>query len=262
MMWTICYLITFLACIIGTICGMGGGIIIKPVLDATGLMSVSTITFLSGCTVIAMAAWSIGKNLLKGESALDVCTTGVLAVSAAAGGLLGKQLYALTAGLFANRNTAGGVQAALLLAATFATLIYTLRKDRLSSRHISSPWANLIIGLLLGLLGAFLGIGGGPFNVAVLCYFFSMPTKRATQNSLLIVLFSQLASALKTVLIDGAPTIRSTVLLGMMIAGVVGSEIGRLINRKIDNRQATICLEGAMLLIMGISMYNIVLFFA
>lgn len=89
-----------------------------------------------------------------------------------------------------------------------------------------------------------------------------MPTKRATQNSLLIVLFSQLASALKTVLIDGAPTIRSTVLLGMMIAGVVGSEIGRLINRKIDNRQATICLEGAMLLIMGISMYNIVQFFA
>ena len=159
MMWTICYLITFLACIIGTICGMGGGIIIKPVLDATGLMSVSTITFLSGCTVIAMAAWSIGKNLLKGESELDVRTTGVLAVSAAAGGLLGKQLYALTAGLFANRNTAGGVQAALLLAATFATLIYTLRKDRLSSRHISSPWANLIIGLLLGLLGAFLGIG-------------------------------------------------------------------------------------------------------
>lgn len=61
MMWTICYLITFLACIIGTICGMGGGIIIKPVLDATGLMSVSTITFLSGCTVIAMAAWSIAR---------------------------------------------------------------------------------------------------------------------------------------------------------------------------------------------------------
>ena len=89
-----------------------------------------------------------------------------------------------------------------------------------------------------------------------------MPTKRATQNSLLIVLFSQLASTLKTVLFDGAPTIRSTVLLGMMIAGVVGSEIGRLINRKIDNRQATICLEGAMLLIIGISMYNIVQFFA
>ena len=86
-MWILCYLITFLACIIGTICGMGGGIIIKPVLDATGLMSVATITFLSGCTVIAMALWSIGKNLLKGESELDVRTTGLLAVSAAAGGL-------------------------------------------------------------------------------------------------------------------------------------------------------------------------------
>lgn len=261
MMWILCYLITFLACIIGTICGMGGGIIIKPVLDATGLMSVATITFLSGCTVIAMAMWSIGKNLLKGEPELDVRTTGLLAASAAAGGLLGKQLFALTAGLFADRNTAGGVQAALLLAATFATLIYTLRKDRLPSRRVSSPWANLVIGFLLGLLGAFLGIGGGPFNVAVLCYFFSMPTKRATQNSLLIVLFSQAASTLKTALFDGAPAISPAVLLCMMLAGIVGSEIGRMINRRIDNRQATICLEGAMVLIMGISMYNIVQFF-
>lgn len=262
MLWIICYLITFLACMIGTICGMGGGIIIKPVLDATGLMSVSTITFLSGCTVIAMATWSIGKNLLKGESELDVRTTGLLAVSAAAGGLVGKQLFALIAGLFPDPNTAGGVQAALLLAATFATFIYTLRKDSLLSLHVSSYWANLIIGLLLGLLGAFLGIGGGPFNVAVLCYFFSMPTKRATQNSLLIVLFSQLASTLKTVLTDGAPPINLVVLLFMMLLGVAGSEIGRLINRKIDNRQATICLEAATLLIMGISTYNIVQFFA
>ena len=47
----------------------------------------------------------------------------------------------------------------------------------------------------------------------------------------------------------------------MMLAGIVGSEIGRMINRRIDNRQATICLEGAMVLIMGISMYNIVQFF-
>ena len=38
------------------------------------------------------------------------------------------------------------------------------------------------------LVGTLCGIGGGLFNVAVLCHFFSMPTRRATQNSLLIVL--------------------------------------------------------------------------
>ena len=45
-----------------------------------------------------------------------------------------------------------------------------------------------------------------------------------------------------------------------MVLAVIGSEVGRRINKKIDNRQATLCLEGAMVLIMGISVYNIVKF--
>ena len=75
MILLICYFVTFFACWIGTICGMGGGIIIKPVLDATGIMTVSTITFLSGCTVIAMTCWSVGKTLIRGESVIDVKNT-------------------------------------------------------------------------------------------------------------------------------------------------------------------------------------------
>lgn len=261
MIWAICYLVTFVACVLGTICGMGGGIIIKPVLDATGVMSVSTITFLSGVTVIAMSCWNVGKNFLKKESEVELRSTSVLAVGAAIGGLLGKQLFTMTAGLFPDQNTAGGVQAVLLLIATLATLLYTLRKDRITSLQIASPVASLLIGLALGMLGAFLGIGGGPFNVAALCFFFSMPTKRAAQNSLFIVLFSQLTSTMKTVLFDGVPAFQVTVLLGMVLLGIAGSELGRRINKKIDNRQATVCLEGAMVLIMVISVFNIVKFF-
>ena len=40
--------VSFLASIAGAICGIGGGVIIKPVLDLFGLDSVSTISFLSG----------------------------------------------------------------------------------------------------------------------------------------------------------------------------------------------------------------------
>lgn len=261
MIWAICYLVTLVACVLGTICGMGGGIIIKPVLDAAGVMSVSTITFLSGVTVIAMSCWNVGKNFLKKESEVELRSTSVLAVGAAIGGLLGKQLFTMTAGLFPDQNTAGGVQAVLLLIATLATLLYTLRKDRITSLQIASAVASLLIGLALGMLGAFLGIGGGPFNVAALCFFFSMPTKRAAQNSLFIVLFSQLTSTMKTVLFDGVPAFQVTVLLGMVLLGIAGSELGRRINKKIDNRQATVCLEGAMVLIMVISVFNIVKFF-
>ena len=257
MIYLICYLITGFACALGTICGMGGGIIIKPVLDATGVMAVDTIPFLSGCTVISMTCWSVGKAMYKREDVLDMKRTPVLAFSAAVGGLIGKELYSSVAGLFADRNMAGGVQACLLFAATFATLIYTIKKDKLTSKESDSQVTGFIIGLLLGMLGAFLGIGGGPFNVAALTYFFSMPTKKATQNSLFIVLFSQLASTLKTVLFDGIPEFDPIILVGMVLLGILGSEIGRRVNKRIDNRQANFFLEGCMILIMCINVYNI-----
>ena len=261
MLYLVCCLVTLFACVLGTVCGMGGGIIIKPVLDAVGVMSVSAVTFISGCTVIAMSCWSVGKTIVKKESVPDKNSTPFLAVGAALGGVAGKQLFNLVAERFADRNTPGGVQAALLLIATFATLLYTVRKDKITPRQVRSRAAAFAIGLILGLLGAFLGIGGGPFNVAVLCYFFSMPTKKATQDSLLIVLLSQLASTLQTVLTTGAPKLNPVLLVFMIAVAVAASEAGRQINRRIDNRQATVCLEGAMILIMGISVYNMFKFF-
>ncbi|MCI7766974.1 MAG: sulfite exporter TauE/SafE family protein [Oscillospiraceae bacterium] len=257
----ICYLVTFAACVIGTVCGMGGGIIIKPVLDAAGVMSVAAGTFLSGCTVIAMSCWNVGKTAIKKESELDLRITPLLAVGAALGGIGGKQLFSLAAAQLAYPDKAGGVQACLLLAATLATLIYTVRKERVQSRQISSHGAAVFIGLMLGLLGAFLGIGGGPFNVAVLCYFFSMPTKKATQNSLLIVLLSQISSTIQTILTTGAPELDAAMLIGMMVSAVAAGEAGRRIHRRLNERQSTLCLEGAMLLIMGISVYNMFRFF-
>ncbi len=260
-LFIICILITFFACTIGTISGMGGGIIIKPVIDATGVMSVSAITFVSGCTVIVMTCWSVGKTILKKESVIDLKNTTYLAVGAAMGGLVGKKLYIVVSRLFENSDTAGGVQACLLFAATLATFIYTINKSKIKSKVLTSPPAIIVIGLILGVLGAFLGIGGGPFNVAALYYFFSMNTKKATQNSLYIVLFSQVASTLNTVCFDTVPAFDVTILTGMIAVGIIGSELGRRINQKIDDRQATYLFEGAMILIMCINIYNVVKFF-
>ena len=45
------FVVCFLASIVGAICGIGGGVIIKPLLDALKILDVSQISFLSGCTV-------------------------------------------------------------------------------------------------------------------------------------------------------------------------------------------------------------------
>ena len=48
------FLVAILATTIGGISGVGGGVIIKPVMDAVSGLPVATISFLSGCTVLAM----------------------------------------------------------------------------------------------------------------------------------------------------------------------------------------------------------------
>ena len=54
LVYVVFILVSFGASIIGAICGIGGGVIIKPTLDAFGLLEVSANNFWSGWTVLAM----------------------------------------------------------------------------------------------------------------------------------------------------------------------------------------------------------------
>ena len=90
MVYLIFYLISFIACIGGAICGIGGGVIIKPVLDAFAVLDVATISFLSGCTVLAMTCYSVGRAMWKKESVINLRTSTPLAIGAIGGGIIGK----------------------------------------------------------------------------------------------------------------------------------------------------------------------------
>ena len=77
----------------GTVCGIGGGVIIKPVLDAFGVLDVAVISFLSGCTVLSMTTYSVVKSKIGGTSYVDKRTGIPLALGAALGGVAGKELF-------------------------------------------------------------------------------------------------------------------------------------------------------------------------
>lgn len=67
-------LVSFAASVVGAICGIGGGMIIKPTLDIFGWVSVSTISFLSGCTVLAMSCYSVWRLVLAGKKRVNLKT--------------------------------------------------------------------------------------------------------------------------------------------------------------------------------------------
>jgi len=250
-------LISFGASIAGAICGIGGGVIIKPTLDAFGVLSVSAISFLSGCTVLAMTCYSVIKGKMSGESLVDMKTGTPLAIGAAIGGVVGKSMFQAVSSLFADKDMVGAVQAACLLVITLGTLIYTLKKDKIHTHHVINPLICVLIGLVLGILSSFLGIGGGPINLVVLFFFFSMDTKAAAQNSLYIILFSQITGLLNS-LVTGTVQEFSIWLLGLMvIGGILGGMSGRVINKRIDEKVVDKLFLFLMVIIIGINIYNI-----
>ena len=248
-------LVSFFASVGGAICGIGGGVIIKPALDALNIASVSTISFLSGCTVLSMSCYSVGKALAAKESLVDFKTGTPLALGGAVGGILGKSLFSALTAMFSQQSV-GICQSLCLAALTLMTICYTLNQRRIHTHHITNPVVCVLVGLVLGILSSFLGIGGGPINLVVLYYFFSMSTKVAAQNSLYIILISQITSLGTTLLTGAVPPFQWSWLILMVVGGISGGMVGRKINKRIDDRQVERLFIGLMVIITLISLYN------
>ena len=251
------FVVAFLSSIVGAICGIGGGVVIKPVLDMLRLGAPATINFLSGCTVLSMSLYSVSKALRAGDSKVEMSTGTPLALGAAVGGVVGKEMFSAVKNFFNGSPMVGGVQAIALGLITLGTLLYTINKSRIQTRTTSNKVVCLVIGLLLGIMSSFLGIGGGPINLVVLGYFFGMDTKTAAANSLYIILFSQMASLIAT-LISGVPEFRIPALILMVAGGIGGGIVGRKLNKKMDNKAVDKLFIGLMVLIVGICVYNTV----
>ena len=250
------FLICFCACTVGAICGIGGGIIIKPALDTFGIMSASTINFLSGCTVLAMTTYSFGKNKLAGTSKIDQATGIPLALGAAIGGVFGKSLFQMIRSMSSDPTAISAIQAACLVIITLGTLIYTIYKSRIPTHHVTNKLACVVIGLLLGVMSSFLGIGGGPINLVVLFFFFSMDTKKAAENSLYIILFSQTASLISTLTTRTVPEFNIIILCLMIAGGIIGGIMGRKINKKLDEAAVDKLFIALMILMIVMNTYN------
>lgn len=235
-MLLLCFLICFFASVIGAICGIGGGVIIKPVLDAFQVMDVASLSFLSGCTVLSMTTYSVIKSKLSGKSNLDQKVTLPLAIGSIIGGILGKWFFQMLALLFQDLDKVGMLQSSLLCVVTVGTVVYTLRKNQIRTHQFSNPVFSIIIGVLLGVLSSFLGIGGGPINLVVLYFFFSMDTKKAVENSLYTIFYSQIASIISSIVTKQVPDFSIEVLVFMVVGGICGGICGRSLNKKMSEQ--------------------------
>ena len=253
-------LFVFVVCLcastIGGVCGIGGGVVIKPLLDATGMMSVSTVSFLSGLTVLAMSLISVYKNRKTKE--LDARRSIPLGIGAAVGGVLGKRLFEMIKLALGADQVVGTIQALVLGLLVLGTLLYVKNKARIRTKVVKNPVLAVVIGLLLGMCSSFLGIGGGPMNLAVLYYFFSMSTKQAAVNSILIILISQVTSLGVSLVSGSVPAFEVPMLLGMVCAGAIGGFVSAKLHKKLSSETTDKLFSGLLVVIILICCYNAV----
>ncbi len=249
-------IISFSASAIGGLCGVGGGVIIKPVLDFLKVGTVSQISFMSACTVLAMTLFNVSKSMLRGSGELDVKKSTPLAVGAAVGGVLGSLLFSYLVNALNMQQQAGMYQAIVLAVLVLVTLIYNLNKSSVKTMNITNPAAGCGIGIVLGSLSSFLGIGGGPFNLAFLHFFYGMDTKQAALTSLYVILFSQITNLAQTVISGSVPDVAPLMFAFMIFGGISGGALASSLRDKLSGGVINKMFNLLMILVILISIYN------
>jgi len=208
---------------LGTL-GSGGSIITMPVLVYVADLPAHTAVGMS--LVIVGTTAAIGSYLQSRSAGFDKRAAAVFAATGAAGAYVGAKLTHLVDG-----GTLMAIFAVLMLLAGWRMLAPGAAAD--APRACSVPRC-ACIGLPLGVLTGFLGVGGGFLIVPALVLVAGLDMKRAVPTSLAIIACNAaggLAGQLRYAAFDWALT---TAFLGFALTGMVG---GSMITRRVSGER-------------------------
>lgn len=250
-----------MATMFGAIAGIGGGVIIKPVLDFLGDYNASTISILSSFTVFSMAVISTYKQIKNGVK-FERTRMFVFIGGSISGGVLGKKIFGIFIMNLGNTPTITGVQSLVVAFVLIFVLYVYMHTNKIPSWNVKNPSITFLVGVLLGILASFLGIGGGPINVAVLAIFFRMDARTAAIHSILIILFSQSSKLVTIGMEDMFQPYNLRMLLFMIPGGIAGGILGNVFSRKLPMEGIRKLFSIALILIITLNVFNAVNIFS
>ena len=251
------FFISLFSTVAGAVTGMGGGVIIKPALDLLNHFNAETVSVLTSLTVLAMSVVAFGKHVQQ-KTLIAYKTALPLAAGAVLGGVAGQWGLTLVVAALPDNRFVFVTQNALLAVLILCVFVYMHKKERIPSLDLKGFLAPLPVGLVLGFLASFLGISGGPFNVAVLMYLFSMSIKSATVCSIVVILFSQVTKIVTIALTEGFAAYNLRLLPPLLIGGLVGGFAGAWLNRLMSEKRVERVFNAVQTLVLLICVYNIV----
>jgi len=248
-------IVALIATTLGALTGMGGGVMLRPALDLLGGLDALNVSMMSSIAVLSMTTISIGRQIHQ-KAAIDYKLSGALALGSLFGGNAGQ--FILTHAIaHAENSTVVAVQNAVLALMILGVLIYMHNKSKVNSPGLKKPVPAVLTGVCLGILASFLGIGGGPINVAVIIYLFGLNTKSAALCSLVTIFFSQAANVLSVALFKGFSNYDFSLLPYLVIGAVTGGFIGATLSKKLHEKTVDRTFKGISLFVMAICVVNI-----
>lgn len=257
MIYVVTAVVIFLSCTIGATVGLGGGVIIKPILDSMGFASVDTVNFISSWAVFAMSISSVIRHRIQ-KTEFDKKVALLTSFGAVMGGFIGNRLFNFLLDALGSEKMVVFQAAMIILFVGFA--VYYINKANAKTFNVTNFFGIIITGLVLGSLNSFLGIGGGPINITVLFLMFSLVVKKGAVYSIYIVFFCQMSN-----LITQFCTSRFIpyleyfpIVVCAIVAAVLGGLLGSVFNKKFSEKTVRGVFTCVMFAVLGINVYNIV----
>lgn len=229
------FIVVFIATIIGALGGVGGGIFIKPILDIIGYHDVSTIGVYSCIAVFVMCVVSIIKKV-KSNQKVDIKTGVYISIGSIVGGYVGDVLFNyLLRGI--SNHAMSRLQSILLIIILIIIIVYTLNQENIKKYYLRNCISIFSLGMFLGTISVFLGIGGGPLNIVCLVLFMNYDIKSATFYSIITIFFSQITKIVSLIVTNTLFNYDLSFVLPICVAAIIGGYIGTYLNYKMSDKK-------------------------
>jgi len=117
----------------------------------------------------------------------------------------------------------------------------------------TSAIAPVILGFLVGVLAAFLGVGGGFFLIPAMSYFLAMPMRVVIGTSLFQMLFTSASVTVMQASINHS--VDAFLAVGLLLGATVGAQAGARVARVLKGNQLKVVLA-LLLLALSVKMYD------
>ena len=231
MIGAVYFVVILLACILGAVVGLGGGVFIRPIFDTIGYHGMTDIQFFSSSAILSMAVVSTYKKMMDGTE-IDKGKVILISIGALIGGVFGDLALQGVLSVTQADSLTQRIQAICTAVVLLISILLTVKSN--IRYEVKSRGLSFVFGTLLGGIAVFLGIGGGPLNVPLMMIFFGLSIKVAAAYSIIIVFFSHLSRIITigwTVGFYGFDLLMLAYIIpAAVIGGLVGARFSKILS--------------------------------